>query len=394
MNEVQQVALLRRLIQCKSVTPNTEKAIDLISRTLTKLGFCCHKLKFSDDAAQPTQLRRNANKEITNLYASIGHGKKHLCFAGHVDVVPAGNAKIWECPPFKGEVKNDAVYGRGAADMKGGMAAFIAATAQFLKAHTKESAYKISFMISGDEEWESKNGTIKLLEWLGEQRIKIDACIIGEATSKTFVGDTIKNGSRGSLLFKLSVQGVQGHVAYNKEADNPVTRLVRILHELKRTKLDNGSKFFEPSNLEVTSIDIGNQISNVIPSDAKASFCIRFNERHSPSSLTQWVENIVQRHASRYQLFHEISGPAYIVKDKKLINVVHKSIKQVLNIDSIVSAAGATSDARFIKDFCPVIELGPLIKTVHKTNEHLPLKDLFTLTKIYYAVIENFFKTA
>ena len=391
MNKSQQIAFLKKLIQCKSVTPNSKKPIDLISKILSKHGFQSIKLQFSDDDPVQAQFRRNANKPITNLYAQIGQGKKNLCFAGHVDVVPAGPAQMWDCAPFKGEIKQNVVYGRGAVDMKGSIVAFLGAAIQFLNAHPVVTDYKISFLLSGDEEWESKNGTIKLLDWLKKNGHNITECIVGEPTSREIVGDTIKNGSRGSLLFRLVVRGTQGHVAYNKQADNPVTRLVQILHVLKKTSLDKGSKFFEPSNLEVTTIDVGNPVSNVIPAEAKANFCIRFNDYHSPESLKNWVERIIQRYAKCYQLSHQVSGPAYIVKDKKLIQCIKNAIKQVQNITPIVSAAGATSDARFIKDFCSVVELGPLIKTAHKTNEHIPLKDLFSLTKIYYSVIEKFF---
>lgn len=380
MNEALQISLLKKLIRARSVTPNSESAIDLISSLLSKHGFKCTTLKFAN------------GESVTNLFAEIGKGKKHLCFAGHVDVVPTGPIQQWRYNPFKGVIKDKIIYGRGAVDMKSGIAAFIAASLQFLITKPKADDYKISFMLSGDEEWESKNGMIKILDWLKKNGHNITACIVGEPTSREIVGDTIKNGSRGSLLFELIVQGTQGHVAYNKQADNPITRLIQILHELKKTKLDKGSQFFEPSNLEVTNIDVGNAASNIIPAEAKANFCIRFNDCHSPTSLINWVEQAAQRYAKHYKLNHKVSGKAYIVKDKNLIQCIKQAVKQVQKIEPIVSSAGATSDARFIKDLCPVVELGPLISTMHKIDEHIPLKDLLALTKIYYAVIENFFK--
>ena len=380
MKESSQISLLKKLISYRSVTPHSEGAIDLISSLLSKHGFKCTKLKFSN------------GESVANLFAEIGQGKKNLCFAGHVDVVPPGQLQQWSCNPFKGVVKNKIMYGRGAVDMKGGIVAFLAATLQFLSTKPNADDYKISFILTGDEEWDSQKGMVKLLDWLKKKRHNITACIVGEPTSRETVGDRIKNGSRGSLLFELIVQGTQGHVAYNKQFDNPVTKLVQILHELKKTKLDKGSKFFEPSNLEVTSVDVGNVASNIIPAEARANFCIRFNDLHTPKQLINWAKQIVKRHAKHYRLDHKISGQAYIVKDKALIECIKSAVKKVQKIEPVVSCAGATSDARFIKDFCPVVEFGPLISTMHQIDEHIPLKDLFALTKIYHAVIENFFR--
>jgi succinyl-diaminopimelate desuccinylase len=382
MNEAQQVALLKRLIQCRSVTPISEEAVDVIIEVLSEVGFECTKLQFKDDTTGVV---------TTNLYAHIGSNSRNLCFAGHVDVVPVGDESTWTCDPFAGEVKDGVMYGRGAVDMKGGVCASIAAALQFLSEHPEQSGYKLSFLLSGDEEWESRNGTIKLIDWLQKNNHSLSACIIGEPTSRHFMGDTVKNGSRGSLLFQLEVNGVQGHVAYNKNADNPITRLVNILHALKQMPLDNGSEFFEPSNLEVTDIQVGNHVSNLIPGKARANFCIRFNDHHSAELLVKLVENIVQQHAINYSLTHDISGHAYIVKDKLFIDVVANAVRQVQHIEPKISAHGATSDARFIKDLCPVIELGPNLSTAHKVDEHIPLENLFALTRIYYAVIKNFF---
>jgi succinyl-diaminopimelate desuccinylase len=384
MDEEQQVALLKRLIQCKSVTPSSEEPIDLIIDVLSGAGFECNKLQFADDTTGDI---------TTNLYACAGTGAFNLCFAGHVDVVPIGDENSWTCDPFAGEVKGSLVYGRGAVDMKGGLTASIAAALRFISEHSDPSKYKLSFLITGDEEWESKNGTVKMIDWLQKNNHSLSACVIGEPTSRRLIGDTVKNGSRGSLLFQLEVDGVQGHVAYNKNADNPITRLVNILYALKQIPLDNGSKFFEPSNLEVTDIQVGNHTSNLIPSKAQASFCIRFNDQHSAESLIKIVETTIQKHAHSYSLKHKPSGDAYIVGDKWFIDTVADAVRQVQRIEPEISAHGATSDARFIKDLCPVIELGPNLSTAHKVDEHISLEDLFAITRIYYAVIKNFFTT-
>ena len=381
MDKDQQLKFLKELIQCQSVTPNSEQAIDLIVNVLSKVGFICKKLIFSDDK----------NNKITNLYAYWGSGEKNLCFSGHVDVVPAGNLKSWHVPPFQGMIKDDKVFGRGTVDMKGGLTSCIAAAIKCIQDNLDKKSFKVSFLITGDEEWESTGGMIKLLDWTRKNNHKLSACLIAEPTSRKKLGDTIKNGSRGSLLFDLIIKGVQGHVAYHGQALNPITILVNILYDLKKVTLDNGStKFFEPSNLEITNLEVNNNATNVIPGQAQAKFCIRFNDQHSQYSLSKLIHNIIKKHTSNYLLSEILSGEAYRVDNKFFIEAIRKSVKDVLNFEPLVSANGATSDARFIKNFCPVIEFGPLIDMAHKKNEYIPLKDLFTLTEIYYKFIENF----
>ena len=377
----QQISFLKELIQHKSITPDSEKPIDLIIKKLSEAGFACEKLIF-DDA--------KGNK-VTNLYAHYGTGERNLCFAGHVDVVPPGDLKLWRLPPFDGEIIDGKIFGRGAVDMKGGLTSAIFSALDYIKANPGKESFKLSFLISGDEEELSTGGTIKLLEWLKENDHTIDACLVPEPTSQEKIGDIIKNGSRGSFLFDLTVKGTQGHVAYHNQADNPITTLIHILHVLKNFDLDNGTEFFEPSNLEVTNLEVNNKTTNIIPAQAHAKFCIRFNDKHTKESLSKHVRSVIEAYTDNYLLSVTLSGDAYTVIDKEFIEAIQKSVKEVLRLEPIVSAGGATSDARFIKNFCPVIELGPLVETAHKHNEHIALKDLSALTKIYYGVIENFF---
>jgi succinyl-diaminopimelate desuccinylase len=381
MNQQQQLNFLKALIQCKSITPDTDKPINLIMKKLSSVGFTCEKLIWQD----------KEGNDVTNLYAQYGIGRKNLCFAGHVDVVPPGDPKLWSVPPFKGILQDGKIFGRGTIDMKGGLSSCIAAALEYIKANSSKKSFKISFLLSGDEEWESQAGTLKLLDWLKQNNHKIDACLIAEPTSQKKVGDIIKNGSRGSLLFDLTVKGIQGHVAYHKRARNPITTLVNILHDLKKLKLDKGTKFFEPSNLEITHLEVNNKAVNLIPAQAKAKFCIRFNDKHSHKSLSKLITSTIQKHTEDYVLIETLSGEAYRVNDKPFIEAIRKSIKETLNFEPTISANGATSDARFIKDLCPVIELGPLIENAHKKDEHIAVEDLFKLTKIYYKIIENFF---
>jgi len=382
MNQQEQINFLKELIQCKSITPDSEGPIDLIIKKLSEAGFTCEKLVFDDD---------KGNK-VTNLYAHYGTGKTNFCFSGHVDVVPPGDLKLWQALPFEGKTIDEKIYGRGAVDMKGGLSSSIAAALHFIKTNPNKNYFKLSFLISGDEEWESTGGTKKLLNWLKENNHTIDACLVAEPTSQKKVGDTIKNGSRGSLLFDLTVKGTQGHVAYHKHTDNPITTLVHILDVLKRQELDDGTKFFEPSNLEVTNIEVNNEATNVIPSQTKAKFCIRFNDKHTQASLSKFVRSVISSYTENYLLVEELSGDAYKVDDERFIETIQKSVKEVLNIESTVSTDGATSDARFLKDFCPiVIELGPLADTAHKHNECVAIEDLLNLSKIYCRVIEKFF---
>jgi succinyl-diaminopimelate desuccinylase len=381
MNQQQQINFLKELIQCESVTPNTNEPIDLIIKKLSDVGFICEKLVWKDEEG----------RTVTNLYAHYGNGEENLCFAGHVDVVPTGDIKLWDMPAFEGIIKDEKIFGRGAVDMKGGLSSCIAAAIRYVKENSDKESFKISFLISGDEEWESHYGTIKLLEWLKKNNQKISACIISEPTSQKKIGDIIKNGSRGSLLFDLTIKGTQGHVAYHRRACNPITILVNILHDLKKLKLDDGTEFFEPSNLEVTDLEVNNKTSNLIPALAHAKFCIRFNDIHSQKSLSNLIHATIKKYTNDYSLAETLSGDAYKVDDEKLIKAIKNSIKETLNFEPIISANGATSDARFIKNICPVIELGPSIETAHKKNEHVALDDLFKLTEIFCKVIEKFF---
>jgi succinyl-diaminopimelate desuccinylase len=386
MKNTQEIILSQDLIQCPSVTPHDAGALGILQQYLEKIGFATEFMPFSDDNT-PT---------INNLWA-IKHGKsngKHLCFAGHTDVVPTGDTNKWTHNPFGGVIDKGILYGRGAADMKSAIAAFCVAVHEFTTQKPDFSG-TISFMITGDEEGVCINGTKKMVQTLESRQIKIDHCLVGEPTNPNILGTMIKVGRRGSLNVDLSVIGKQGHVAYPHLADNPIPKLVLILNHLRALQLDNGNDLFQPSNLELTNIDIGNTTDNVIPENAKARFNIRFNSEWSGEKLKHYLNDIIDRLASEHNIDYEItfrlSGESFITRDSFLTDNLCAAIIDETGITPDLSTTGGTSDARFIKDLCPVIEFGIVGQTMHQFNESVKIADITTLKNIYLNFCQRYF---
>ncbi len=373
------IDFIQKLVQCQSVTPADGGAIPLLESTLTELGFTCHRLKFQEDGTEA----------VENLYARYGTAEPNFCFAGHTDVVPTGDG--WRFPPFSATIDNGVIYGRGTEDMKGGIACFVAAVSKFLQ-ENKDFGGSISFLITGDEEAIAINGTKKVLKWMEEQGEEITVCLVGEPTNDDKIGDVIKIGRRGSINTKLTVHGVQGHVAYPEHSDNPITKLVDILHDLQHVKLDEGNESFQPSNLEIVSVDVGNSACNVTPKSAEARFNIRFNNNHTLASLEKQITEIVKKYTDVFKLEFDKSGEAFLTKDEHFIGVVRDAIKATTGIKANLDTGGGTSDARFIKDYCPVVEFGFISKTLHKVDENIAVADAYTLTDIYHEVLKGYFK--
>ncbi len=375
------IELTQRLIRCPSVTPLEAGALDLLQATLEKLGFVCHRLPFREDGTA----------EVDNLYARLGTEAPNLCYAGHTDVVPVGDPAAWRVDPFAATVDDGRLIGRGAVDMKGAIGAFVAAASRFLDRRGPAFGGSISLLITGDEEGDAVNGTRKVLPWLEGRGERLDACLVGEPTSNERLGDTIKIGRRGSLNGRLTVPGVQGHTAYPQHADNPAHRLVRMLAALTGEALDRGNAHFEPSSLQVTTIDIGNAASNVIPAEAEAAFNVRFNDAHDSRSVEAWIRQRLDREAARYDLQIRVSGESFLTPPGRLSETVARAVEQVTGRTPELGTGGGTSDARFIKDYCPVAELGLLNATAHKVDEQAPLEDIERLSAIYEAVLDGFF---
>lgn len=372
--------LAQALIRCSSVTPEDAGALDVLVGALEPLGFVCHRLRFSEPGTAA----------VDNLYARLGTGPPHLCYAGHTDVVPTGDVSAWRIEPFSAEVVEGMVWGRGAADMKGAIACFVAALARHLGAHGGLARGSVSLLITGDEEGPAVNGTVKVLGWMAERGEVIDACLVGEPTNPLRLGDMIKIGRRGSLNGHLTVRGTQGHVAYPQLADNPISRLLAMLAELTGRPLDDGSEHFQPSHLEVTTIDVGNRATNVIPAEASAAFNIRFNDRHTARDLSAWLRERCDTVGGNYELTLSVSGEAFITLPGTFSETVAEAVGAATGRRPALSTTGGTSDARFIKDYCPVVEFGLVGQTMHRVDEHVSLADLATLTDIYAAVIERF----
>lgn len=368
--------LTQKLVRCPSITPKNAGALDVLQKELEALGFQCTRLPFKE----------RGTADVDNLYARLGDKAPHFCYAGHTDVVPEGNTADWDYPPFKAMIDNGVLYGRGASDMKGGIAAFVAAVSEF-----NDFEGSISLLITGDEEGPAINGTVKMLEWLKENDEIPDVCIVGEPTNKEHIGDMAKIGRRGSINGELTVNGTQGHVAYPHLADNPIPRLVKMLDKFVRTKLDQGNDHFEPSNLEVISVDVGNKATNVIPMEASAKFNIRFNNEHTPDSIINWITDICEGVGGDYTLDVNVSGDAFLTEEGPFTELIQQSIKEVTGQNVELSTSGGTSDARFIKNYCPVAEFGLINKTIHKVNECVAVDDLTTLKNIYIQMLKNYF---
>ena len=381
---VDPAALAAELIRCPSVTPKDAGAIDVLVRALDRLGFACTKLEFTEPDTEP----------VLNLYARLGRSGRNFCFAGHTDVVPVGRRESWTVDPFGAEVIDGALYGRGAADMKGGIAAFVAAVARFLGTRAGVFDGSISLLITGDEEGVSINGTRKVLDWLQEQGERLDACVVGEPTSAKVLGDMVKIGRRGSLTGTITVKGVQGHTAYPHLADNPVHRMVTMLHSLTAEPLDNGTEHFQPSTLQVTTTDVGNPASNVIPGEARAVFNIRFNDRWSSKTLQEWIESKLAAAGGNRELKVHVSGESFLTPPGSVSEILTRAIRQVTGRTPELSTTGGTSDARFIHRHCPVAEFGLVGLTMHKVDERVPVADLAALSDIYRAVLDLYFPAA
>jgi succinyl-diaminopimelate desuccinylase len=383
MDTTNAVALTQALVRCPTVTPDASPALDLLQRSLEPLGFVCHRLRFEGDGSYP----------VDNLFAKLGQGGRHLAFGGHVDVVPPGDLARWDLDPFAGEIVDGRLYGRGAADMKSGVAAFVAAVAREVEANGAPHG-AISLLITGDEERDSVNGTVKLLAWAAEQGERFDACLVGEPTSPERLGDAAKIGRRGSVVADLVVRGRQGHTAYPQRADNAAHRLVAVLHRLITTPLDEGTEWFEPSNLQLTSIDIGNPAGNVVPSEARARLNIRFNDRHSHASLEAWLHGQIAPQAPDYTLTVTGNAEAFVTAPGELSELLARSVEAETGLRPALSTSGGTSDARFVQRYCPVIEFGLVGTTMHQANEHVTVADIEGLTRIYQRFLRLFFAAA
>jgi succinyl-diaminopimelate desuccinylase len=380
------VALARDLLRCPSVTPAEGGALALLEGVLKGAGFAVHRVTFAEPGTAP----------VENLFARIGSEKPHICFAGHTDVVPPGDAARWSHPPFGGDIAGDVLYGRGAVDMKGAVACAVAASLDHLAARGGRPKGSISFLITGDEESIAVNGTIKLLQWAAERGERFDHCILGEPSNASSVGDTIKVGRRGSLNGTLVITGKQGHVAYPQLADNPVRGLVALMSALMAAPLDHGSVNFDASNLEFTSIDIGNAVVNLIPGEARARFNIRFNDCHSQISLRTLIERLAAdaaRERVKWRIEWEPSNAdVFFTGPSPFLELVVAAIKEVTGQAPKLSTTGGTSDARFIKDYCPVLEFGLVGATMHQVDERTAVADLAALTTVYRKILERYFE--
>ena len=375
------VDLAQALIRCPSVTPADEGAMDVLQSALEELGFTCHRLPFATGNAP----------EVQNLYARIGDSAPNFCFAGHTDVVPVGDANEWSVDPFAAEIKGDRLYGRGASDMKTAIAGFAAAAARFLESRDNGFPGSISLLITGDEEGEAVNGTVKVLEWLREKGEVLDACLVGEPTNPETLGDMIKIGRRGSMTAFLTVHGASGHAAYPHLADNPVERLVKMLSAVLDKPLDDGTEHFQPSTTVVTTIDVGNPVANVIPARAEARINVRFNDLHTGAGVETLLRRRLDDIGGDYDLDARVSGESFLFPPGPLSNLVAGAVEKATGKRPEFSTAGGTSDARFIKDHCPVCEYGMTNQTAHKADENALVSDIQLLSDIYQSVLDGFF---
>jgi len=384
MTTINELQLAKELIKFPTVTPVDAGIMKFLEKKLKTLGFKTKILEFKEKDSKP----------VKNLYARLGNQSPNFCYAGHLDVVPAGNLKDWTVNPFKPSVKKGYLIGRGANDMKSSIAAFVSAVSNFVVNKRKFNG-SISLLITGDEEGVAINGTKKVVEYLKKKKEKIDFCLVGEPTNPNKLGEMIKIGRRGSMTGRLSIIGVQGHVAYPQRANNPSTTIVQILKELKEIKFDNGTRDFQPTNLEVTKININNSADNVIPGLANATFNIRFNNKHSSSSIKKKIDKIIKRicnkNKSKHKIDYSVSGEAFLTKPNNTTFMIRDIIKKITKIKPQLSTTGGTSDARFIRKIAPCLEFGLVGKTMHKVDEAVSLSDLKKLTLIYSNILQNYF---
>ena len=377
------ISLAQDLIRCPSVTPKDAGALEVLERALTPLGFRCQRLRFEEEGTAG----------VDNLYARLGTQQPNFGFAGHTDVVPVGDAAAWTTDPFGAEIRDGVLYGRGAADMKAAIAAFVAACARVLDGGPPKGS--ISLLITGDEEGVSINGTRKMLAWMGAQKEQLDHCLVGEHTAAARSGDTVKIGRRGSMYVSFTARGIQGHTAYPQRALNPIPILATLASELAAEPLDGGTDHFEPSTLVFTSFDVGNTAGNVSPAVAHARCNIRFNDLHTPQALEQRLraraESVTARMGGQIALETRISGEAFLTRPGAFTELIARAVHTVTAQSPLLSTGGGTSDARFIKDMCPVAELGLPGTTMHKVDECMPVHEIDRLTDIYAALLKTYF---
>ncbi len=385
MQKINELQLAKELIRFPSITPIDAGVMKFLEKKLKKLGFKTRIIEFREKNFKP----------VKNLYARLGNQEPNFCYAGHLDVVPPGNIDDWTVNPFRPSIKKGHLIGRGANDMKSSVAAFVSAVSNFISKNKKFNG-SISLLITGDEEGEAVNGTKKVVEYLKKKKEKINFCLVGEPTNPNKLGEMIKIGRRGSLTGKLTIFGLQGHVAYPHRANNPSTIIVKILKELKDIKFDNGTKNFQSTNLEVTKINMNNTADNVIPAIAEATFNIRFNNKHSSNSIKKKLNKIFnkvsKKNKSKFKIDYRVSGEAFLTKPNKTTYMIQNVVKRITKIKPKLSTTGGTSDLRFIKKISPGLEFGLVGKTMHKVDEAVSLKDLKNLTKIYQNILQNYFK--
>jgi succinyl-diaminopimelate desuccinylase len=378
------VPLLQDLIRCRSVTPAEGGALTYLENLLSTHGFVCQRLIF----------REEGTPDVENLFARIGSSAPHLCFAGHTDVVPEGILDGWTHSPFAGEIDNGFIFGRGACDMKGSVAAFAAAAIDFIKGAGKFRG-SLSFLITGDEEGPAINGTVKVLKWMAENGHIPNHCIVGEPSCVDRLGDTIKIGRRGSLSFAVTVEGRQGHAAYPHKADNPIPKLARFIDRIAVARLDEGNDHFDPSSLAVTTFDVGNPAGNVIPSRAMAKFNIRFSPEHSFASLRAWVDEqiaaVKAEMGGTWSVSATEGAEAFITEPGAFVGLVQDAVERETGVLPKLSTSGGTSDARFVKDYCPVLEFGPTNATIHQTDERIGIDELRATQAVYSRIIADYF---
>jgi succinyl-diaminopimelate desuccinylase len=385
MSSYNEITLAKELIKFPSITPIDAGVMKFLVKKLTAIGFNCRILEFKEKNSKP----------VKNLYARLGKSQPNFMFAGHLDVVPPGDLKDWTVKPFRPAIKKNHLIGRGANDMKSAIASWVVAVNNFVSSNKKIKG-SISLLITGDEEGIAINGTKKVVDYLKKKKEKIDFCLVGEPTNPNKLGEMIKIGRRGSITGELTIIGSQGHVAYPDRANNPSNSIVKILKELKEIKFDKGTKNFQPTNLEVTKINIDNTADNVIPGVAKATFNIRFNNKHSSSSLKNKLKKIfkkiVKKEKSNFKIEYRVSGEAFLTKPNKTTYMIQDIIKKITKIKPKLSTTGGTSDARFIRKITPCLEFGLVGKTMHKVDEAVSISDLKKLTKIYSEILENYFQ--
>jgi len=379
------IALTQALVRCESVTPLEGGALSLLESVLGPAGFACHRMVFTEQGTP----------DVENLYARLGSGAPHISFAGHTDVVPPGDLEAWSVPPFSGEIRDGKLYGRGAVDMKGGVACFVAAALRHIAQSRGKFEGSISFIITGDEEGPSINGTMKMLDWLKARGEAVSDCIVGEPSNPEALGDEIKIGRRGSLTAEIVVHGRQGHAAYPGKADNPIPKLARIIDRLSSAEIDRGTQNFEPSNLQVTVVSVPNRAANVIPSEARATLNIRYNDTWRRPTIETWVREECEAAAATvgasYDLEFSGTGDVFLTKPGALVDALAAAIRAETGRTPALTTGGGTSDARFIKDICPVVEFGLVNKTIHAVDENVPLADLEKLTAIYERFLAGYF---